>query len=102
MMTLTLQHYLVLAVALFAIGAVGAVVRRNVLIIFMSIELMFVAAGLALLAFARWNLLPEGKALVIFFIAVMAAEAAVGLSLVVALFRRRGTVFVDEMRLLRG
>ncbi len=101
-MTVTLQHYLALAVVLFAIGATGAVVRRNVLQIFMSIEIMFGAAGLALLAFARWNLLPEGQAVVLFFIAVMAAEAAVGLSLVVALFRRRRTLFVDDMRLLRG
>ncbi|MFA5812051.1 MAG: NADH-quinone oxidoreductase subunit NuoK [bacterium] len=101
-MTITLQHYLALAVMLFAIGATGAVTRRNVLQIFMSIELMFGAAGLALLAFARWNLLPEGQAAVFFFIAVMAAEAAVGLALVVSLFRRRRTMFVDDMRLLRG
>ncbi|MFH1829379.1 MAG: NADH-quinone oxidoreductase subunit NuoK [Pseudomonadota bacterium] len=100
-MTITLQHYLVLAAALFAIGAAGAVLRRNILIIFISIEIMFGAACLAILAFSRWNLLPDGKAAVLFIMAVMAAEAAVGLSLVVALFRRRRTVFVDEMRLLR-
>ncbi len=100
-MTVTLQHYLVLASALFAIGAAGAVLRRNILVIFMSIEIMFGAACLAILAFARWNLLPDGKAAVLFIITVMAAEAAVGLGLVVALFRRRRTVFVDEMRLLR-
>ena len=100
-MTLTLQHYLVLAVALFAVGAAGACVRRNILIIFMSIQVMFGAAMLALCAFARWNLLPEGKAAIFFVIAVMAAQAAVGLVLLVAAFRRCGTVFVDEMRLLR-
>ena len=100
-MTITLQHYLVLAAALFAIGAAGAVLRRNMLVIFMSIEIMFAAACLAILAFARWNLLPDGKAAVLFILAVVAAEAAVGLGLVVALFRRRRTVFVDEMRLLR-
>lgn len=101
-MTITLQHYLALSVILFSIGATGAVARRNVLQIFMSIEIMFGAAGLAMLAFARWNLLPEGQAAVFFFIAVMAAEAAVGLALVVALFRRCRTLFVDDMRLLRG
>ena len=101
-MTLALQHVLALAVTLFALGAVGATTRRNVLVIFMSIELMFGAAALALLAFARWNLLPEGQGVVLFVVCIMAAEAAVGLALVVALFRRRRTVFVDDMRLLRG
>lgn len=101
MMRITLQHYLVLAAALFATGAMGAVVRRNLFIVFMSIELMFGAAALALLAFARWNLLPEGRAAAVFIIALMAAEAAVGLALVYALARRRRTLFVDEMRLLR-
>jgi NADH-quinone oxidoreductase subunit K len=98
---ITLQHYLVLAAALFAIGALGAVSRRNILVVFMSIELMFASACLALLAFSRWNLLPQGRAAAIFIMAVMAAEAAVGLSLVVAMYRRRRTLYVDEMRLLR-
>jgi NADH-quinone oxidoreductase subunit K len=100
-MTITLQHYLVLAAALFAVGAAGAVLRSNILVIFISIEIMFGAACLALLSFARWNLLPEGKAAVLFIIAVMAAEASVGLGLVVALYRRLRTVYVDEIRLLR-
>ena len=101
-MTITLQHYLVLSVALFAIGATGVVVRRSVLVIFMSIELMLAAVNVALLAFARWTLLPEAQAIAFFVIAVMAAEAAVGLALVVAFFRLRKTVFVDEMKLLKG
>ena len=101
-MIVTLQHYLVLSALLFAIGAVGLATRRNVLIVFMSIELLFAAAILALLAFARWNLLPEGAAAALFILAVMAAEAAVGLGLVVALARRRGTLFIDELTLLRG
>lgn len=98
----TLQHYLILSVALFAIGATGVVVRRNVLVIFMSVELMLASVNVALLAFSRWTLLPEGQAVALFVIAVMAAEAAVGLALVVALFRVRKTVFVDEMKLLKG
>lgn len=101
MMGITLQHYLVLAAVLFAVGAFGAVARRNILIVFMSIELMLASSCLAVLAFARWNLLPEGRAAALFIIAVMAAEAVVGLALVVAMYRRRRTIFVDEMRLLR-
>lgn len=98
----SLQHYLILSIALFVIGAVGVVVRRNVLVIFMSIEMMLAAANIAVLAFARWTLLPDGNVIVLFMLAVMAAEAAVGLALVVALFRLQKTVFVDEMKLLKG
>lgn len=98
----TLQHYLILSVSLFVLGAVGVVVRRNILIIFMSVELMLAAVNIALLAFSRWTLLPEGEAIVFFIIAVMAAEASVGLALVIALFRLKKTVFVDEMKFLRG
>lgn len=99
---ITLQHYLILSVALFVIGAVGVVVRRNILIIFMSVELMLASVNIALLAFSRWTLLPEGEVIVFFMIAVMAAEAAVGLALVIALFRLKKTVFVDEMKILKG
>lgn len=99
---LSLQHYLALGIALFVIGAVGVVTRRNVLIIFMSIEMMLGAVNIVFLAFARWALLPEGSVIVLFMLAVMAAEAAVGLALVVALFRLQKTVFVDEMKLLKG
>jgi len=101
-MTITLQHYLILSVALFAIGATGVVVRRNVLVIFMSIELMLASVNVALMAFARWTLLADAQVIAMFVIAVMAAEAAVGLALVVALFRLRKTVFVDEIQLLKG
>ena len=100
-MTIALQHYLVLSVALFAVGAAGACVRRNIIVVFISVQIMFSAAALALASFARWNLLPEGKAAVFFIVAVMAAQAAVGLGLLVAIFRRCGTIYVDEMRLLR-
>lgn len=101
-MEATLQHYLILSVLLFSIGAAGAVVRRSALMIFMSIELMLSAAALAILSFARWNLLPEGKVLVLFVIAIAAAETAVGLAIVVALWRLRRSVMVDELRLLKG
>ncbi|MBN1282599.1 MAG: NADH-quinone oxidoreductase subunit NuoK [Proteobacteria bacterium] len=100
-MTLTLQHLLLLSAALFAIGAAGACVRRNVLVVFMSIQTMMAAAMLAMASFARWNLLPEGKAAMFFLIAVLAAQAAAGLALLVAVFKRCGTVHGDELRLLR-
>lgn len=91
-----------LSVLLFVIGAVGVVVRRSILIIFMSIELMLAAANIAILAFSRWNLLPDGSAIAMFVLAIMAAEAAVGLALIIALFRLQRTIFVDEIRLLKG
>jgi NADH-quinone oxidoreductase subunit K len=101
-MTITLEHALVVAIALFAVGAAGATTRRNVLIVFMSIELMLAAAALAVLAFARASLLPEGGTIALFLLVVMAAEASVGLAIAVACFRRNGTIRVDELRLLRG
>lgn len=100
-MTLTLQHMLLLSVALFAIGAAGACVRRNMLVSFVSIQIMFSAAALAMCAFARWNLLPEGNAALLFVIAVVAVQAAVGIALLAAGFARCRTVHSDEMRLLR-
>lgn len=101
-MTVTLQHYLVLSVLLFVIGVVGVVVRRNILIVFMSIELMLAAANVALLAFSRWTLILDGEVAAFFVISIMAAEAAVGLALVVAMYKLKGSVFVDDMTLLKG
>jgi NADH-quinone oxidoreductase subunit K len=99
---ITVHHYLVLAIILFTIGAIGVVVRRNVLIIFMSIELMLNAVNIVFLAFARYNLLIEGKMIVLFVLAVAAAEAAVGLGIVISLYRNNRTLYVDEMRILKG
>lgn len=101
-MIITVHHYLVLSIALFSIGAIGVVTRRNALIIFMSIELMLNAVNIAFLAFARWNLLIEGKMIVLFVLAVAAAEAAVGLGIIISIYRNRQTVYVDEMCLLKG
>ena len=101
-MTITLQHYLFLSVALFTIGAIGVVVRRNALIIFMSIDLMLNAVNVAILAFSRWNAVVDGQVLVFFVLAIAAAEAAVGLGIVVAMFRNKATVYVDDMKMLRG
>jgi len=99
---ITLQHYLILSIILFIIGAIGVVVRRNMLIILMSIELMVGGACLALLAFSRWNLLPDGKALLVLVIALAAAQLVAGLSIVVAVFRRSGSISVDRLSFLRG
>ena len=95
------SHYLVLAAVLFAIGLTGVVARRNALIVFMCIELMLNAANLTFLAFARQSGNLSGHAIAFFVIAVAAAEAAVGLAIVIAVFRSRGTVNLDEITALR-
>ena len=101
-------HYLVLAALLFALGAAGVVLRRNALIVLMSIELMLNAVNLTFLAFSRFPLAPRtaaqamnGHAAVFFVIAVAAAEAAVGLAIVIAIFRSRTSVNVDEFDSLK-
>jgi len=107
-MATTLSQYLALAAVLFTVGAVGVVARRNVLTILMSIELMLNAANLTFVAFSRFPLRPltaaqamGGHAAAFFVIATAAAEAAVGLAIVIAVFRRRVTTQVDELTLLR-
>ncbi|HTP49539.1 MAG TPA: NADH-quinone oxidoreductase subunit NuoK [Anaeromyxobacteraceae bacterium] len=94
-------HYLALGAVLFTIGLGGVLVKRNAIIVFMSIELMLNAANLTFLAFARQAGRLEGHAIAFFVIAVAAAEAAVGLAIVIAIFRSRGTVAVDEVDGLR-
>jgi len=95
-------HYLVLSAVLFALGAVGVVVRRNVIVIFMSVELMLNAGNLAFVGFARHFNALDGQVFVFFVMTVAAAEVAVGLAIIVNLFRLRESVFVDEINLLRG
>ena len=98
---LSTDHYLFLSAALFIIGMMGVLIRRNILIIFMCVELMVTAANVSLVAFA-WELNSlRGQTFVIFTVAVAAAEAAVGLAIVLALSRRVSTVDVDEIRTLR-
>ena len=98
----TLEHYLILSMIIFAIGAAGVLVRRNALVLLMSIELMLNAANLALIAFSRSMGNETGHVMAIFVMTVAAAEAAVGLALVLAIFRHRGTVDVDQVRSLKG
>jgi len=94
-------HFLVLAAVLFAIGVAGVLVRRNALIIMMSIELMLNAANLTVLTFARLHSDMSGHSFAMIVIAVAAAEVAVGLAILVAIFRGRRHVDVDRMNLLK-
>ena len=102
-MTVGLQHYLVVSALLFALGLLGVIVRRNVLVIYMSLELMLNAANLALVAFSRFsrdnNL--DGQVFVFFIITVAAAEVAVGLALIVALYRKRQTTHVEDLTTMK-
>ncbi len=98
---LTVSHYLILAAVLFLIGVVGVLIRRNALIVLMSIELMMNAAILALLAFARQQHDMKGHALAMMVIAVAAAEAAVGLAIVVGVFRTMRSAYVDKLTALK-
>jgi len=95
-------YYIVLAALLFSMGALGVLVRRNPLIVFMSIELMLNAANLAFVAFTRTLGTLNGQVFVFFVIAVAAAEVAVGLALIVAIFKTRRSINVDEMNFLKG
>jgi NADH-quinone oxidoreductase subunit K len=93
-------HYLILAAALFALGTIGVLTRRNVVIVLMSIELILNAVNLNLVAFSRlWGL--QGQVFAIFVITDAAAEAAVGLGILIAFFRNKETVNVDEVDLLK-
>ena len=91
-MNIGLEHYLVVSVLLFSLGLLGVIVRRNLLIIYMSLELMLNAANLALVAFSRF---------VFFVITVAAAEVSVGLALIVALYRKRQTAHVEDLTTLK-
>jgi len=93
---------LLLSAAVFSIGVVGVLIRRNALVIFMAIELMLNAANLAFVAFASAMQSLDGQIFVFFVMTVAAAEVAVGLAIIVNLFRLRETVFVDEINLLKG
>lgn len=101
MSTIPLSWYLTLGAVLFAIGAVGVLTRRNALIIFMSVEIMLNAVNLTLVAFSRYRGDVGGQAIAFFVIAVAAAEAAVGLAIVLSVFRHKQTLNVDEIKALK-
>ena len=97
----TLSHYLLVSGALFSIGLLGVIVRRNLLIIYMSLELMLNSANVALVAMSRFYGNLDGQVMVFFIITVAAAEVAVGLALIVALYRKRQTAEVDDLATMK-
>jgi NADH-quinone oxidoreductase subunit K len=104
-MSVPLSHYLVLSALLFSVGFAGAMTRRNAILVLVGIELMLNAANLNFIAFWRYGPHPEsltGVMFVLFSIAIAAAEAAVGLALVIAIYRQRCTTRVDNLDALRG
>lgn len=102
MLPVPLEHYLVVAGVLFILGVVGVMVRRNAIVTLMSIELMLNAANLLLIVFARVHQDIGGQIMVFFVLTVAAAEAAVGLAILVAVYRRKGSIDVDGLNLLKG
>ena len=101
MSDVTLDHYLVLSAVLFAIGVAGVFIRRNVITILLSIEIMLNAVNLTFVAFARQLGTIDGQVIVFFVMTVAAAEAAIGLAIIIAAFRNRPTVNADELAVLR-
>ena len=101
-MPITTTHYIMLSAALFTIGVVGVMVRRNIIIIFMSIELILNAVNINLIAFSQQLQNGIGQVFAIFVIAVAAAEAAVGLGIILAFYRNKETVNIDEMNVMRS
>ena len=100
-MTVPLTWYLVLSGILFSIGSVGVLINRNALVIFMSIELMLNAVNLAFVTFSRQQNSMDGQIFVFFIMTVAAAEAVVGLAIIIALFRNKATVNVDDINIMK-
>ena len=99
--TYGLPSYLLLSAVLFAIGFFGVLLRKNTLVIYMCLELMLLASTLALVAFSRFNGTLDGSVFVFFVLTIAAAEVAVGLAIIVALFRKRHTIQVEELNHLK-
>ena len=98
---ITTTHYMVLSAALFTLGVVGVMTRRNVIIVLMSIELMLNAVNINMIAFSHQLQNVIGQVFAVFIVVVAAAEAAVGLGIILAFYRNKETVNIDEMNLLR-
>ena len=101
-MVVPLEHVIILSGILFAIGVLGVLFRRNALVIFMSIEIMLNAVNLAMVGFSRYYNSVDGQVFVFLVMTLAAAEVAVGLAIIVALFRNKQTVNVDEINLMKG
>jgi NADH-quinone oxidoreductase subunit K len=97
----SLSSYLILSAVLFSIGVVGFLIRRNIIVIFMSVELMLNAVNLAFVAFSRFLNSMDGQVIVVFVMSVAAAEAAVGLAIIMSIYRTKKTVNADEMNLMK-
>jgi NADH-quinone oxidoreductase subunit K len=96
------NYYLALAVILFTIGALGVLIRRNAIVVFMAVELMLNAANLAFVAYARYWQSMSGQIFVFFIMTVAAAEVAIGLALIVTIFHTKSSINVDQMSSLKG
>lgn len=101
-MTLGLNHYLILAAIMFCIGVVGVLTRRNILIIFMSVELMLNSANMTFIAFSHYLMNPTGMIFTLFTLTVAAAEVGVGLAIVVTIFRKSETLDIRKLNLLKN
>lgn len=100
-MNVGLEHYLVVSMLMFALGLAGVILRRNLLVIYMCLELMLNAANLALVAFSRFTNNLNGQVFVFFVITVAAAEVSVGLALIVALYRKRQTAHTEDLTTMK-
>ena len=97
----TLNHYLILSAVIFAIGVLGVLARRNLIVVLMSIELMLNAVNLTFIAFSRFLASMQGQVIVFFVMAVAAAEAVIGLAIIISVFRHRQSLDPQDMRLLK-
>ena len=102
MVTVTPYHFLILSFILFGVGFLGVIIRRNLLLVLMSLELMLNGVNVALVSFSRTSLNLDGSLFVFFIMTVAATEVAVGLALLVALYKRRNIVFSEDLTLLRN
>ena len=100
-MTIPIEYYLILSAFMFVVGIAGVLTRRNVIIVFMSVELMLNSANLTLIAFSSYMGNSVGQLFVFFVMTVAAAEAAVGLAIIIALFRNKLTLNIDEVNILK-
>ena len=101
-MIVPLEHVIILSIVIFSIGIMGVLFRKNAIIIFMSIELMLNAINLSLVGFSRYYNSVDGQVFVFLVMTLAAAEVAVGLAIIVSLFRNKQTINIDEMNILRG
>ncbi len=101
-MIVPLEHVIILSLIIFSIGILGVLIRKNAIIIFMSIELMLNAVNLSLVGFSRYYNSVDGQVFVFLVMTLAAAEVAVGLAIIVSLFRNKQTINIDEINILRG